>query len=113
MMSLKKSEKGAEAAGEVVNEEEIPIWASLGKISGDDTRGRMPRRLSCRLHTPRDLEVIPEHGHVDRRGEKGELRPSRHELALRLLRRPGIFGHSLAFGGLGRHGGCEKQEGIG
>ena len=109
MTSLKKSEKGAEAAREVIDEEWIPIWGGLGAIGGDDARGWMPRRHSPRLAPPQGLEAIPEVEHVDRRGEVGELRPLHRQRTLRWLRRPGIFGHSLALGRFGSHGGCEKR----
>ena len=109
IMSLKKiREWGTKPTREIVDEEGIPIWGRTG-AGRDDACGRMPRRFSPRLHAPQKLVVLPEHGHVDRRGEKGELRPSHHELVLRRLRRAGILGCPLSFGGFGCHCGRGKQ----
>ena len=102
-------EGGTEPAGEVVDKEGVPIWGGLD-VGRDEARGWMPRLLSSCLHPPRIFEELLELGHVDRRGEVGELRPSCHRLALRLLHCPGIFGHSLAYGGFGRHGGWESKR---
>ena len=102
-------ERGTEPAGEVVNKEWIPIWGGLSAIGGDDVCGWMPRRLSPRLAPPQGLEAVPELEHIDRRGKVGGLRPLHRQRTLRWLRRPGIFGHSLALGRFGSHGGCKKQ----
>ena len=81
-------ERGAKAAGKVIDEKWVPIRAGLGEISEDGTRGRMPRRLSPRLAPPQGLEVVLEVDRVDRRGKVGELRPPRRRLTIRGLRPP-------------------------
>ena len=67
-------ERGAEPAREVVNKERIPIRADLGKIGGDDVRGRMPRRFRP---PPQRPEVVPKVDRINRRGEEGKLHPKR------------------------------------
>ena len=102
-------ERGAEPAREEINEEGVPIWAVLGKISRDDARGRMP----CRLPPPQGQEEVLEVDRIDCRREVGELRPPHRRLALRRLLIPGILGRSLAPAGFGRHGswkGAKDQE---
>ena len=86
---------GTEPAREIVDKEGIPMWGRPG-AGGDDVRGWMPHLLSSRLHPPQILEHLLELRHVDRRGEVGELRPSHHQLALRLLCHPDVLSHPLA-----------------
>ena len=88
MTSLKKSEKGLEPAREEIDEEGVPIWGSLGAVSGDDTRGWMPRILPSRLYSPQRPEGVPKLEHVNCRWEEGGLRPLHRQRALRRLRRP-------------------------
>ena len=105
----KIGERGAEPAGEVVNEERILIRAGLSKIGRDDVRGQMP----CRLCPPQRPEVVLEVDLIDRRGEEGKLRSKRRQLALRHLLLPDVLGHSLALTGFGCHGGRERGEEYG
>ena len=77
-------ERGAEPAGEVINEEGVPIRAGLGETGGDDARGRVPLRLA----PPQGLKVVPEVDRVDCRRRVGELRPPCRQLALRHLLPP-------------------------
>ena len=44
-------------AREEIDEEGVLIWAVLGKIGGDDARGRVPRRLPPPLRQEEVLEV--------------------------------------------------------
>ena len=101
MLSLEKSERGAEPAGEIVDEERVPIWTGLGEGGRDDACGRVPQHLP----PPQGPEHVLEGERIDHRGEEGALHPHLHQLALRRLLPPGVLGHSIALAHLGRHGG--------
>ena len=97
-------ERGTEPAREEIDEEGVPIWAVLGKIGGDDARGRVPSRLP----PPQGQEEVLEVDRIDRRREVGELRLPHRRLALRRLPLPNILGRSLAPACFGCHGACER-----